>query len=107
MNLKHVSRIPQRYKDIARGFARKMQSLFPVGNSYYNIVDLIIHIILLYYHITFDSNLLKDDEKDKLSQLLQRNDKQIPDYLYLIQVNMDTNTRLSKIWFMANQIFYY
>ena len=80
MDLKRVSRISQKYKDIVNGFAKEVECLFPDNNSYFNIVDLIKHLILLYYHTTFESKLLNDEEKDKLLNLLKQNNKSIADY---------------------------
>ena len=64
-------------RDIVFGFIRKVQCLFPSNNTYYNIVDLIKHIITMYYCVVIDSNLLKQDEIDDLLQLLEVNNKPI------------------------------
>ena len=75
MDLKKVARIPQKYRDLVKGYTRKAQTLFPDDSSYYNIVDLIIHLILLYFYHFIESQLLSEDEKDKLLDLLIQNDK--------------------------------
>ena len=73
MDLKRVTKIQQRYKDIVNGFVKKSQNLLPSDNAYYNIVDFIKHIILSYYHLIFESNLVNDDQKIKFLKLLEDN----------------------------------
>ena len=73
-NLKKIS---QKYKDIINGFVKEVQCLLPDNNAYFNIVDLIKYLILLYYHKIIESKLLIDDEKDKLLNLLTENNKSI------------------------------
>ena len=87
MDLKQVQKIPQRYKDIVNGFAKGVQYLMPKDNTYYNIVDLIKHMILLYYHTLFDSKLLNDEEIYKLTNLLSVNNKQIANYPWKLIFN--------------------
>ena len=59
------------------GFIKDAQTLFPSDNPYYNIVELIQHLIMLYFDQMFESKSLNDDEKDKLLQLLHADDKYI------------------------------
>ena len=47
MDLKRVGIIPQKYKDLITEYTKRAQSLFTTKTSYYNIVDLIKHTILL------------------------------------------------------------
>ena len=77
MDLKRVSRIPMKYIDIVNGFVKEAQTALPMNNSYFNIVDLIKHLILLYFYTFIESQLLTHDEIDKLSNLLTSNDKDI------------------------------
>ena len=80
MDLKRVSKIHPRYTEIINGYTRQVQAMFPDDNSYYNIVDLIKHIILLYYYCLFESKILSDDEQEKFTQFLQQNNKNIIDF---------------------------
>ena len=80
MDLKRVGKIRQKYKDIIKGYVRKVQSMFTEDKAYYNIVDLIKHIILLYYYRTFESKILTDDEQEEFMDFLTRNSKRIVDY---------------------------
>ena len=77
MDPNKVNEIPQKYKDTVYGFIKTAQSLFPADNPYFNIVDLIMHIILLYYYHIFDSNILNDTEKETLLRLFKTNGKSI------------------------------
>ena len=77
MDLKKVNRIPQKCEDIVHGYIKEVQCILPPENSYYNIVSLITHSILLYFHNFIESNLFTDDEIDELFNLLLSNDKQI------------------------------
>ena len=79
-DLKKVSRIQQKFKDTVNAFVNEIQCILPSDNIYYNIVDLIKHLILLYWHNIFESNLLSTEEADKLLQLFADNDKAIADY---------------------------
>ena len=54
-----------------------MQCLFPKHNSYYNIIDLIIQTILLYYYVPFESSILNQNEKQQLLNLFQKYNKDI------------------------------
>ena len=58
MDLSKVQKIPHRIKDVVIGFVKSVQCLLPKDVPYYNIVDLIIHTIILYYHMVIESNLL-------------------------------------------------
>lgn len=80
MDLKRVNRIGQKYKDITNGYLKIAQALFHVDNSYFNIVDLIKHIILLYYHHLFESKILSEEEQDKFITFLKTNNKHITNY---------------------------
>ena len=84
MDLKRVNTIPQRYKDIVFGFIKKAQLLFPHDNCYYNIVDLIMHLILLYFYAIFESSILNEEEKDQLLSLFKKYDKEIVLYPWKI-----------------------
>ena len=93
MDIKSVSKIPQRYKDIVFGFIKEAQSLFPDNNSFFNIVDLIIHLILLYYHTMFESSILNETEKEQLLNLFKQNNKEIVNYPW----NLIFDSRKDKI----------
>ena len=77
MDLRRVNKIPQRYKDIIYGSIKEIQRLLPANNSYFNIVDSIKYIILLYFYPALESKILTEDDKDKLFALLKANDKTI------------------------------
>ena len=77
LQLKRVDKIGQKYKNIVNGFVKQVQSELPSDNIYYNIVDLIKYMILLYYHAIFDSNLLTETEQDKLLDLFQKYNEEI------------------------------
>ena len=79
-DLKKVSTISQRHKDIVFGYINQVQSVFPDENSYFNIVSLIQHLILLYYYMTFESTILTDIEQEEFLDLLKKNNKPIIDY---------------------------
>ena len=79
MDVRKVNKISQKYKDIVYGFVKKVQSLLPKDISFYNIVDLIKNLILLYYHFQFDSKILNDKEKELLRELFLENKKFIID----------------------------
>ena len=80
MDLKRVNKIPKKYKDVISGFTRAVQSMLPDDNAYYNIVDLIKHIILLYYYRLFESKILSETEQERFMQFLEQNNKTITDY---------------------------
>ena len=80
MELQKVSRIHQKYKDIVFGFIKRAQRMLPKNSTYFNIVPLIQHIILLYYHQIFESNMLNDTEREKMFDLLESSNKEIVDY---------------------------
>ena len=109
MNLKKVSKIQQKYKDIVNGFVKENQSSLPTDNAYYNIVDLIKHMILLYYHNIFESRLLTDNEKDKLIKLLTENNKTIVNHEWELifesaKDGMKRDTFIDKIYSKRNVI---
>ena len=79
LDLKKVSKISQRYRDIVNGYIKEVQQLFPTANAYYNIVDLIQHCILLYFYQQFESKILTDDEQEIFRNLFIDNDKAIID----------------------------
>ena len=79
MDLRKVSKIPQRHKDITFGYIKRVQLTFPTDNTYFNIVDLIQHLILLYFHQTLDSRILTDDEQKKFRTLWINHNKLIID----------------------------
>ena len=80
MDLKKITKIPQRHKEIVNGYIRQAQSIMPRDNAYYNIVDLIKQKILLFYYYSFESNLLNDEQKDKLLKLLDDSNKEIANW---------------------------
>lgn len=80
MDLKKVNKISQRYKDLVNRFVGEVQDLLPDTNSYFNIVDSIKHVILLYYHTNFESRLLNEVEVEKLLRLLSENNKSITNH---------------------------
>ena len=75
MDLKRVSRIPAKYKTIVQGYVGQVQTVFPDQNSYFNIVDLIKHIILLYFYQGFESKILSDHEQEIFRNLFIENKK--------------------------------
>ena len=77
MDLKNVSKIDQKYKDIVFGFLNKIQSTLPKDNPYYNIVPLISHLILLYYYHTFESLILSNEQQEIFKNLFDTNNKKI------------------------------
>ena len=80
MELKRVSKISQRYKDIVFGFIKEIQSEFPKDNPYFNGDNLVKHLILLYYFKIFESSILTEEEHHKFLDFLQENHKNIVDY---------------------------
>ena len=75
MELRKVNKISQRYKNIVFGYTRKIQSVFPRDNPYFIIVDLVQHLILLYYYPAFQSEILTDDEQEIFRNLFIENSK--------------------------------
>ena len=66
----------QRDKDIVYGYIKRIQSILPhEQNSYFIIVQLIQNWILLYFHNRIDTELLTDDEQNKLFKLFEDNTK--------------------------------
>ena len=82
MDLKRVNKISEKYKDVVNGYTHRVQCLFPKDNAYYNIVDVIKHIILLYYFSfsLFESDLLFGQEQDEFFSFLSKNGKNITQY---------------------------
>ena len=75
-----LQNIRQKDKDIVSGFAKQAQLLFPDENAYYNIVELIQILIVVYYSATFDTEILNDDtEQEKFTSFLSENKKITPD----------------------------
>ena len=74
--LKDVHKISQKSWDIVFGYVGIVQSLFPTANCYFNIVDLIKHLILLYYDV-FESNIVNEEEIEKLKNLLRLHNKEL------------------------------
>ena len=91
LDLKGVNKISQKYKDIVNGFIKKVQSSLPSDNTYFNVVDAIKHLILLYYFSLFESDILFGQEQDKFLSLLQENNKIIAKHPWklLYQSNKD------------------
>ena len=59
-----INIIPQRDRDIVFSFVRDAQNILPFEeNSYYNIPPLIVHMILIFFHIgeMFDKNACSDN----------------------------------------------
>ena len=83
MDFKRVNKINQKYKDIVNGFTNKVQETLPDNNSYFNIVDMIKHIILLYYYQLFETDLLTNQEQEELIELFKSNGKLIIDYPWI------------------------
>ena len=77
MDLKKAHRIPQKPKDCVYGYIKSAQSLLPTDSAYFYIVDLIKHLILLFYYSTLESEILNDEDQDKFLKLLKDNDKSI------------------------------
>ena len=77
MDFKRVSRIPIKYSDIVNGFVKEVEAVLPRDTSYYNIVDLIKHLILLYFYSFIESQLLTEDEINQIFNLFKSNNKDI------------------------------
>ena len=82
MATRKLEYISQKQKDIVTGYIRQSQSLFPPENSYFNIVDLIKYLILAFYAVSFESNILNDEEQDAFLSFLSANKKPIADHLW-------------------------
>ena len=67
MDLKKVNKISQKNKDTVFGFIRGAQAMLPDNNHYYNIVTLIQHLILFYFHYPSDKFDVFDAEIYQLS----------------------------------------
>lgn len=80
-DLKRVSKIGQKYKDIVYGFIHKAQSLYP-NEPYFNIADLIKHLCLLYFHQIMDTKILTDQEQQIFMNLLEKNKKNFDNYIW-------------------------
>ena len=72
------------------GYLRSAASLLPKDNTYYNIVDLIKHIILLYFYSLFESNILSDEDQQKFLKLLKDNNKSMANYNYEWKLILDS-----------------
>ena len=77
MDLKRVNKIGQKYKNIIAGFCRRIQISLPQDSVYFNIADLIKHLILLYYYPILKSKILTDEEQEKFIIFLKSNNKDI------------------------------
>ena len=73
--LKQVHVIGQRYKDIVYGFTNIIQSQFPEDDPYFNIIEDIRNLILLYFSKLFLSSMLSEDEEKLLIQLFTKHNK--------------------------------
>ena len=71
VDLKKVSRIDQRRKDIVFGFIKNIQSTFPHNKAYYNADGLIKYLCLLYYVICIDSSIITDEQSDEFLKLIK------------------------------------
>ena len=81
LNLRKVAKIGQKYKDIVFGYIHRIQLLFPDDNNYFNIVDLIKFLCLLYYHDSiFESEILTEIEQSDFFELLSQNEKHFQHY---------------------------
>lgn len=103
MDLKRVNKISQRYKNIVSGFIRRYQRQLPKESAYYNISDLINHLILLYYYKIFETKILSDTEQEEFLNLLTENKKSIAnDHWKLIfdskKDGLDTKTFIAKVF---------
>ena len=96
MDLKKVNKISQKYMDIVNGYTHRAQSLFPDDNSYFNIVDLIKHMILLYYFSLFDSDILFGTEQDKFLSFLTENGKNITKYPWKLLCKSSKDTYIKR-----------
>ena len=99
MDLKQVHNINQKYKDTVFGFIRKIQALLPDTSSYFNIVELIQHLILLYYYHRFESVILNDEQQEDFLNLLQENNKSIGNFSWnlIYRASIDKMNRESFI----------
>eukprot|EP01084_Bolivina_argentea_P024508 45671_1 len=75
VELHKVARIGQKYKDIVFGYVRKAELLLPSGNPYFNVVDLVKHLCLLYYYCMIESSILTDEQSSDFLELLEKNNK--------------------------------
>ena len=80
MEFAKMKMISQKYKDIISGYVKRAQSELPTDNVYFNIVEIIQNLILLYYASVFESAFLNQVEHDKFLSLLSDNNKSIVNY---------------------------
>ena len=112
VDLKKVRVIPQKHKDIVNGYIRKVQSPLSQDNSYFNIVDLIKHIILLYYHCLFKSNILDMDDQHQFINLLMDNNKTITNHSWELiydstKDGLDVNGFANKVHNKSNILLFF
>ena len=77
MDLKRVNRIQQKPRDCVHGYVKAAQLLLPANSAYFHIVDLIKHLILLFYYSALESEILDNEDQDKFFKLLKDDDKSI------------------------------
>eukprot|EP01084_Bolivina_argentea_P053593 98378_1 len=80
LDLRKVEKIGLKYKQIVFGYINRAQTLFLSENPYFNIVDLIKHICLLYYYNVFESSILTEKEREDFLELLNKSNKYLDNY---------------------------
>eukprot|EP01084_Bolivina_argentea_P019542 36318_1 len=95
LDLRKADRIGARYKKIVFGYIREAQTLFSSNNTFFNIVDLIKYICLLYYYNPVESSILTDEEIYDFLQLLQKNNKGLHNYEWKL-IYKATETDITK-----------
>ena len=103
MDLRKVHKIPQKYKYLVNGYVKEVQCLLPDDNSYFNLVDLIHHLILLYFYQALDSIILTNDEQGKFRNMLIQNNKSFIDNQWqliyrMTQQPMNKETFFNKVY---------
>ena len=90
-DLKRVKNINQRNKDIVYGYMKIIQSMFPEDNSYFTIHQLIQDLCLLYFTILIKSEILNDDEKTTLYQMVNNhtNNKYMDEWKLIFRASRD------------------
>ena len=74
-DVKRINKIPQTHQDVVNTFIKDAQTMLSEDDAHYNIIDAIYHIILLYYSMTIESNILTMDEQEIFRNLWIENNK--------------------------------
>ena len=95
VDLRKVDKIGQKYKDTVFGYISDAQRLFPPDNPYFIIADLIKHLCLLYYYLTFETSILTEQEQEEFFNLLNTNNKFLEQYEWKL-IHQISNDRLGE-----------